>query len=64
MKKYKNENLQQLIILEGFSQNGHHHRIQRIFVRIIAPVKIYFRLFSIMTFFDIIIIKNCIELMF
>ena len=43
MKQYKNENLQKLIILEGFNQNGHHHRFQRIFLRIIAPVKIDFR---------------------
>ena len=48
MKKSKtcqNENLQKLIILEGFSQNGHHHLFQRIFLRIIAPVKIDFQYF-------------------
>ena len=26
--KYKNENLQKIIILEGFRQNGHYHRNQ------------------------------------
>ena len=30
MKKYKHENLQNFIILEGFMQNGHDHRNQRI----------------------------------
>ena len=39
------ENLQKLIILEGFRQNGDHHLFQRIFLRIIAPVKIEFRHF-------------------
>ena len=42
-KKCQHENLQKLIILEGFSQNGHHHIFQRIFLRIIAPVKIICR---------------------
>ena len=54
MKKYEtcqNENLQKLIILEGFSQNGHHHLFQRIFLRIIAPVKIDFRHFFEYDFF-------------
>ena len=44
-KNYKNENHQKLIIFEGFSQNGHHHLFQRIFLHIIAPVKIDFRHF-------------------
>ena len=44
-KKCKNENLQRLIILEGFMQNGYHHLFQRIFLHIIAPVKIIFRHF-------------------
>ena len=44
-EKCQNENLQKLIILEGFSQNGYHHLFQRIFLRIIAPVKIDFRHF-------------------
>ena len=44
-KTCQNENLQKLIILEGFSQNGHHHLFQRMFLRIIAPVKIDFRYF-------------------
>ena len=44
-KKCLNENLQKLIILEGFRQNGHHHLFQRIFLRIIAPVKIDVRHF-------------------
>ena len=43
MKKYKNENLQKLIILEGFMQNGHYHRNQRIFLRRTSYVKIDFR---------------------
>ena len=34
MKRYKNVNLQKLIVLEGFMQNGHYHRNQRIFLRI------------------------------
>ena len=41
----QNLNHQKLIILEGFSQNGYHHLFQRIFLRIIAPVKIDFRHF-------------------
>ena len=45
IEKCQNENLQKLIILEGFSQNGHHHLFQRIFLRIIAPVKIDFHFF-------------------
>ena len=44
-KKYKNENRQKLIILEGFSQNGLQIRNQRIFLRIVALVKIDFRHF-------------------
>ena len=28
IKKYKNDNIQKLIILEGFRQNGHYHRNQ------------------------------------
>ena len=43
MKNDKHENHNKLIILEGFRQNGHHHWIQRIFLRILAPVKIDFR---------------------
>ena len=45
-KKYEtcqNSHLQQLIILEGFSQNGHHHLFQRMFLRRMALVNIYFR---------------------
>ena len=42
-KKSQNENPQKFIILEGFSQNELQIRIQRIFLRIVAPVKIYFR---------------------
>ena len=45
MDKCQNEHLQKLVIFEGFSQNGHHHLFQRIFLRIIAPVKIVFRHF-------------------
>ena len=43
MKKYKHENLQTLIILEGFMQNGFQHRNQRNFLRIKSCVKIDFR---------------------
>ena len=42
-KTCQNEHLQKLIILEGFSQNGHHHLFQRICLRIITLVNIYFR---------------------
>ena len=56
MQKYnqcqKNENRQKHIILEGFSQNGLQIRNQRIFLRIVAPVKIDFRHFSIFIFFE------------
>ena len=45
MKKYKNENLQKLIILEGFMQNGLQNRNQRIFLRRTSCVKIDFRHF-------------------
>ena len=45
MKIYKNENLQKLIILEGFMQNGCQNRNQRIFLRRTSCVKIDFRHF-------------------
>ena len=45
MKDYKNVNLQKLIVLEGFMQNGHYHRNQRIFLRRTSYVKIDFRHF-------------------
>ena len=45
MKNVKNENRQKLIIFEGFRQNGLQIRIQRNFLRISTPVKIYFRHF-------------------
>ena len=48
MQKYKkcqNENHQKHVILEGFSKNGLQIRNQRIFFRIVAPVKNYFRHF-------------------
>ena len=45
MKIYKNENLQKLIILEGFMQNGFQNRNQRIFLRRTSCVKIDFRHF-------------------
>jgi len=65
MKNVKNENHQKHFILEGFSQNGLHHRIQRIFLHNRAPVKNDFRyFFTKMTFFDTKIIKNCLILMF
>ena len=43
MKNVKNENRQKHVILEGFRQNGLQIRNQRIFLRIVAPVKIDFR---------------------
>ena len=65
MKNNKNENHQKLIILEGFSQNGYHHLFQRIFLRIIAPVKIDFRHFFEYDFFlTLESLKNYIFLMF
>ena len=42
-KKQKNENLQKLIILEGFMQNGLQNRNQHNFLRIKSCVKINFR---------------------
>ena len=45
MQIYKNENLQKLIILEGFMQNGFQNRNQRIFLRRTSCVKIDFRHF-------------------
>ena len=36
---------QKHVILEGFKQNGHYHRNQRIFLRIKSCVKIDFRHF-------------------
>ena len=42
IKKYKNGNRQKHIILDDFSQNGLQIRNQRIFLRIVAPVKIDF----------------------
>ena len=44
-EKYKNENLQKLIILEGFMQNGLQNRNQRIFLRRKWCVKIDFQHF-------------------
>ena len=44
-EKSKNENLQKLIILEGFMQNGFQNRNQRIFLRRTSYVKIGFRHF-------------------
>ena len=52
----KKQIIKKLLIFEGFSQNGYHHLFQRIFLRIIAPVKIIFNIFSNMTFVDIRII--------
>ena len=67
MNRYKNENVKKLIMLEGFMQNGHYHRNQRIFLRIVSCVKIVFRyvlkklIFDIeMSISDIRIIKNYI----
>ena len=45
MKISKNENLQKLIILEGFMQNGLQNRNQRNFLRRTSCVKTYFRHF-------------------
>ena len=47
----KNENHQQLIILEGFSQNGLQIRSQRIVLRIVALVKIDFGHFFVFYIF-------------
>ena len=62
MKKYENYqniNLQKLIILEGFRQNGLQIWIQLIFWRIIAPVEIDFRhLFDYDICFDIESLKT------
>ena len=63
MKNDKNEHRQKLIVFEGFRSNGHWIRNQRIFLRIVAPVKIYFRhFFENYIFFDMKIVKNCIKL--
>ena len=51
MKNVKNENRQKHDILEGFSQNGLQIRIQRIVLRILAPVQIIVRHFSVIIFF-------------
>ena len=45
IKMSKMNIVKKLIILKGFRQNGHHHRIQRISLRIVALVKIVFRHF-------------------
>ena len=45
MQNVKNENHQKHVVLEGFRQNGLQIRNQRIFLRIVAPVKIDFRHF-------------------
>ena len=45
MKTYKNENIQKLIIFEGFMQNGFQNRNQRIFLRRKSCAKIDFRYF-------------------
>ena len=64
-KTCQNEHLQQLIILEGFRQNGLQIRIQRIFLRILAPVKIDIRhFFDYDIFRDYSYYKNYICLMF
>ena len=62
-KACQNGKLQKLIILEGFCQNGLHILIQRIFLRILAPVKIDFRhFFENDIFCNMEIVKNCIKL--
>ena len=61
MKKYKNENLQKLIILEGFMQNGFQNRNQRIFLRGTPCVKIDFRHFlKIFRFFIVNRVFECL----
>ena len=63
MKTIKNKHRQQLIIFEGFRQNGLHIRIQRNFLRISTPVKIDFRHFFENVFFlNMKIVENCIKL--
>ena len=56
MKISKNENLQKLIILEGFMQDGLQNRNQRNFLRGTSCVKIDFRHFSD---FQIFYSKSC-----
>ena len=63
-KTCQNDNVLKLIALAGFNQNGLQIWIQLILLRIWTLVKIYFRLFRLWHLFDIIIIKNCIKLMF
>ena len=61
MKIYKNENLQKLIILEGFMQNGLQNRNQRIFLRRTSCVKSYFRyLFDIFRFVIVHRVFECL----
>ena len=60
MKKYKNENLQKLIILEGFMQNGLQNRNQRIFLRRTSCVKIDFRHFFGFQFFIVNRVFECL----
>ena len=59
MKKYKNENLQKLIILEGFMQNGFQNRNQSIFLRRTSCVKIDFRHF--LNKFNLFIVNRVFE---
>ena len=47
IKNVQNENRQKLIILEGFSKEGLQIRIQRIFLRLVALVKIDFHFYRI-----------------
>ena len=58
IKLMKNENHQKLIILEGFSQNGLHIWIQRIFLHITAWSKIDFRHFLKIDVFLITCVVN------
>ena len=61
-KNVKNEHRQKHVILEGFSQNGLQIRNQRIFLRIVAEVKVDFgHFFRKLHFFDMKIVKNCIK---
>ena len=60
MKKYKNENIQKLIFLEGFMQNGLRNRNQRNFLRRTSCVKIDFRHFFRFSFFIVNSVFECL----
>ena len=59
LKTYKNHNLQKLIVLEGFMQNGLQNRNQRNFLRRTSCVKIDFR--HLFDFFIVFIVNRVFE---